>query len=551
MFSTRKNIYLYFLVLLSIFVGCKRTPTDNNTQVVIAIPSDVERINPLFSYSVNEANISELIFLSLVKHSWDYKTGDIKTESMLADSWEWNGDSSAITLGLRNDVQWSDGVPLTIEDVIFSFDVYSDPVVESYLYGSFKCFYADNDNHIIAEKTFEKLSERKLQITFAPGSSPSLFNLDFPIVPKHIFDKMPRKEIATAKENFAPVTSGPFTLEKWEKNQAIILKENPKSFLHKDGNVKRIIFKVIPDYNARLTQLKNGEVDLAEYLKPEDVSGLKNTGSLVVASLKGREYDYLGWNNLDPDQFKKNRNIVPNKLFGSEKIRQALSMAINRNEILSEYLHGYGELANSPISPIFKNAIDEKLMPYAFDLEKAKTLLAEEGWIDKDRNGILEKNGEEFKFILTISSNNPRRIFASTLIKNTFKQLGIDMKIEQLELGMLIDRINNKSVDAWMASWIIPIPLDLKFSWYSHLATTPMNFPSYQNKELDALLDKLETKISWQQKNEIYKNIEALLYRDQPVTFLYWIDNIVAYNKKIKNIEITPLGTVHHCWLWQ
>ncbi|MFA4924449.1 MAG: hypothetical protein WC557_09680, partial [Ignavibacteriaceae bacterium] len=102
MFSTRKNSYLYFLVLLSIFVGCKRTPTDNNTQVVIAIPSDVERINPLFSYSVNEANISELIFLSLVKHSWDYKTGDIKTESMLADSWEWNGDSSAITLELRN-----------------------------------------------------------------------------------------------------------------------------------------------------------------------------------------------------------------------------------------------------------------------------------------------------------------------------------------------------------------------------------------------------------------------------------------------------------------
>lgn len=548
---TRKNIFIFFFLLSSVFIGCKKESSLSNSQVVIAIPSDIERINPLFAFSINEANINELLFLSLVKHSWDENAGDLKTEPMLANSWEWNSDSSAITLDLRNDVKWSDGVPLTIDDVIFSFDVYSDPAVESYLYGSFLNFYTDKDNHIIAEKTFEKLSETKLKISFAPGSSPSLFNLDFPIVPKHIFDKIPRKDIATAKESFTPVTSGPFMFEKWERNQAIIIKENPKSFLQKEGNVGRIIFKVIPDYNSRLTQLKNNEVDIAEYLKPEDIDELKKSDSFVIASLKGREYDYLGWNNLDKEKYKKNKSIAPNKLFGSAKVRQALSMALNRNEVIESYLRGYGELANSPISPIFKNAVDEKLQPYVFDLAKAKNLLAEEGWIDKDQNGIIEKNGEEFKFTLTISSNNPRRIFAATLFKNTLKQLGVDMKIEQVELGMLIDRINNKNADAWMASWIIPIPLDLKFSWYSNLATTPMNFPSYQNKELDVLLDKLETKISKQQKNEIYKKIENILYRDQPVTFLYWIDNIVAYNKKIKNIEVTPLGTVHHCWLWR
>lgn len=548
---TRKNIFIFFLLLSSVFVGCKKESSLSNSQVVIAIPSDIERINPLFAFSINEANINELLFLSLVKHSWDKNEGDLKTEPMLANSWEWNSDSSSITLELRSDVKWSDGIPLTIDDVIFSFDVYSDPAVESYLYGSFLNFNTDKDSHIIEEKTFEKLSETRLKIYFAPESSPSLFNLDFPIVPKHIFDKMPRKDIATAKESFAPVTSGPFMFEKWEKNQAIIIKQNPKSFLHKEGNVGRIIFKVVPDYNSRLTQLKNNEVDLAEYIKPEDVGDLKKSDSFVITSLKGREYDYLGWNNLDKEIYKKNKGIAPNKFFSSVKVRQALSMALNRNEVVTSYLRGYGELANSPISPIFKNAVNEKLQPFTFDLEKAKTLLAEEGWNDKDQNGILEKNGEEFKFTLTISSNNPRRIFAATLFKNTLKQIGIEMNIEQLELGMLIDKINNKSADAWMASWIIPIPLDLKFSWYSNLATTPMNFPSYQNKELDDLLDKLEAKISKQQKNELYKKIENILYRDQPVTFLYWIDNVVAYNKKIKNIEVTPLGTVHHCWLWR
>ncbi len=548
---TRKNIFIFFFILSSVFIGCKKESSSSNSQVVIAIPSDIERINPLFAFSINEANINELLFLSLVKHSWDENGGDLKTAPMLANSWEWNSDSSSITLNLRNDVKWSDGVPLSIADVIFSFDVYSDPAVESYLYGAFLNFITDKDNHIIAEKTFEKLSETKLKINFAPGSSPSLFNLDFPIVPKHVFEKIPRKDIATAKESFAPVTSGPFMFEKWEKNQAIIIKENPNSFLHQDGTIERIIFKVVPDYSSRLTQLKNHEVDLTEYLKPEDVDELKKAESFVITSLKGREYDYLGWNNIDREKYNKNKSIVPNKLFGSPKVRQAISMALNRNEVITSYLRGYGELANSPISPIFKNAVDEKLLPYSFDLAKAKTLLAKEGWNDKDQNGILEKNGDEFKFTLTISSNNPRRIFAATLFKNTLKQIGIEMNIEQVELGMLIDKINNKNADAWMASWIIPIPLDLKFSWYSNLATTPMNFPSYQNKELDLLLDKLETKISKKQKNEIYKKIESILHRDQPVTFLYWIDNIVAYNKKIKNIEVTPLGTVHHCWTWR
>src|SRR3989339_376574 len=137
---TRRNIFIYFLLLSSVFIGCKKESSLSNATVVVAIPSDIERINPLFAFSINEANINELLFLSLVKHSWDEKAGDLKTEPMLANSWEWNTDSSSITFDLRSDVKWSDDVPLTIDDVIFSFDVYSDPVVESYLYGTFLCF---------------------------------------------------------------------------------------------------------------------------------------------------------------------------------------------------------------------------------------------------------------------------------------------------------------------------------------------------------------------------------------------------------------------------
>jgi peptide/nickel transport system substrate-binding protein len=543
---------LFFFTLITIFFGCKKTnPVEKNT-VVIAIPADIERINPLYSFSFDEANINELLFLSLVKHSWDEKKGDLSTEPMLAVSWEWAKDSSSIIINIRNDVKWSDGAPLTIDDVIFSFDVYSDPEVQSYLYGTFKAFYTDKDNHIDIKKTFEKISDSKLKINFLPASSPSMYNLDFPIAPKHIYGKIKRKDLINAAENFHPVTSGAFMLEKWERNQSIILKESVSSFLHNTDGVARLAFKIIPEYASRLAQLKNNEIDLVEDIKPEDVKDLKISEKLQIVPVKGREYDYIGWNNIDPEKYSKEKRLVPNKLFGSSKVRRALSMAINRDEILKEYFAGgeYGSLANSPVSPIFKNAINPAITPYKYDLEQAKKLLAEDGWSDTNKDGIIEKKGEKFKFTLSVPTNKPRRLFAATLLKNSLKQIGIDFSIEQLEPGDFIEKLSKKSLNAWIAGWAVPLPLDLKISWYSDLNKTPMNFCSYQNKNVDLLLDEIEKRISNDQKNNLYKKLEEILYADQPVTFLFWIDNVVVYNKRIQNIDVNPLGVVHHCWKW-
>mgnify|MGYP001278402433 CR=1 FL=1 len=548
-YALRASLLLVFTITV-FFTGCKKADPLTTHSAVVAVSSDIERINPLFSFSVTEANINELLFLSLVKHTWSNKDGDLTTESMAAKTWQWANDSSSIVIEIRDDIKWSDGQKFSLDDIIYSFDLYSDPAVQSYLYGTFKNFYADKENHVDVKKTFEKISPLKLKINFIPKSNPSMFCLDFPIIPKHVFEKIERKNLVNADINFNPVTDGPFAFEKWDKNQAVVIKKNHESYLAGDGNVEKMIFKIAPEYAARLIQLKNGEVDLAEDLKAEDVTSIKATGKFNVVSVKGREYDYVGWNNIDPQTFSKNKKIVLNKLFGSVKVRQALSMAINRSEILKEYLGEFGQLANSPISPMFKNAVNANLKPYPFDLEKAKKLLAEDGWRDNDKDGILEKNGTKLKFILSVSSNKPRRIFAANLMKNTFKQIGVDFEIEQLELGAFIDKLNRKSFDAWIAGWAVPIPVDLKISWYSDLEKTPMNFCGYQNKNADKILDEIEKTSSTDKKNKLCKEFENILYQDQPVTFLYWIDNIVAYNNKIHDIDVNPLGVIHHCWKW-
>ncbi|MCW8823330.1 MAG: ABC transporter substrate-binding protein, partial [Ignavibacteriaceae bacterium] len=289
--------------------------------------------------------------------------------------------------------------------------------------------------------------------------------------------------------------------------------------------------------------------DLVDVVKVEDVDKLKKDDQLVVVPVFGREYDYIGWNNVDPESLSRGKR-KPNKFFGSGNIRKAMSMAINRKEIFEEYLQGMGELAASPVSPIFKSAFNKDVKPYDYNPDEAKKLLASEGWKDEDNDGVLEKGNEEFRFTMYYPVGNPLREYASVVIKNNLKSVGIEMTAEKMELGTFIDNLYKKKLDSWMAAWGVSINLKLKIFYYSDSKIAMLNFLSYSNSEIDNILDQLDTKISDERKNELIKEFQVIIHQDEPVTFLYWTPNIVVYNKRIKNLNITPYGVIVHCWEW-
>ena len=171
-----------------------------------------------------------------------------------------------------------------------------------------------------------------------------------------------------------------------------------------------------------------------------------------MINLVGREYDYIGWNNIDPESFSEGK-VIPNNFFGSSNVRKALSMAINRKEILEEYLQGLGELAASSVSPIFKSSYNNEVKPYEYNPDEAKKLLALEGWKDEDRNGILEKGKEEFKFKMYYPVGNPLREYAAVVVKNNLKSVGIEMIPEKMELGTFIDNLYERKLDSWVAGF--------------------------------------------------------------------------------------------------
>lgn len=547
----RLKTYFLFILILFLSLSCEKEDATKSSRVVIAIQSEPETLSPLYAFALNEGTITDHLFLYLLDLKWNQQKGEVEAFPMLAEKWQWNSDSTSIEIFLRKDSKWSDGKIISAYDVVYSFDIYSDPLVQSRFYGMFKNFYHFDDGRVDLENTFAVIDSFHLIINFLPDKVISLFDLAFPIIPKHIYEKLNRSEIQTAEINFNPVSSGPYRLKKWERNQFIILEANKDCYLYDKDIINQIIFKVVPDYNSIITQLKKGEVDLSEDLQPSDAKQLSTNPNLNVVSVKGRQFEYVGWSNIDGKYFSEKNKIKSHKFFGDKRVRQALSYAINRKEIIDQFLLGYGSLCNSPISEIFVSEFDSSLTGFEYNPDKAKQLLKESGWTDKNQNGILEKDNVEFSFTLNIPSGNPLRDFASTVIKNNLKQVGIDVKVEKLEVGVLMDGVLNRKLDSWILAWFIPLPIDLKNYWYSDLKQTQMNFAAYQSEEADKIMLELEKKHSKKEYIELMKKFQQIISDDQPVTFLYWFDNIVCYNKRIKNITINPYGPVQRIWEWR
>ncbi len=555
--SSGKSIITTFFTLiafaalgLTALTQCSQSSENSKPVIVVGISSDVATINPLYAFDINEGHLMDLLFLKPALEVWNDSLGIIEFSPMLAESWQINKDSNYITLNLRDNLHWSDGAPITVDDIIFSFDIYSDPKVNSRLYGLFDNFYSSEDLHIDIQKTFRKNSDISLTIFFKNYQNFSFLDINHSILPEHAYRELKRENIETAEINFKPVTSGPFKLFKWERDQKIHIKTDSACYLFDPLKVQEIIFKIIPDEFSLLTQLKKGEIDLAEGVKSEKVKELTESNNINIGSIKGRDYDYIGWNHIDPAAYI-NKKIKPNIFFSSVKTRKALSLAVNRMEIFESIVGKYGEIYDSPISPIFKLYYDSSLSTIKYNPSLAKKLLTEDGWKDIDGDGTLEKNNQEFSFKIYSSTGNSKREFATTIIKNNLREVGITAEIVLVEKNELVDGLFSRKYDAWLSGWSVEIPLKLDHLWSSDPEKGVLNFSSFINQGLENIFTEIKPGDDEAKKIILYKKVSNIFKENEPVTILFWSDNIIAYNKRIKNINFSPLGLFSKAWQWE
>ncbi|MBK7499365.1 MAG: hypothetical protein IPI19_09715 [Ignavibacteriales bacterium] len=552
--SPIKTICITFLIIVAfsfiVFTSCSQNSEKSKSVIVVGVSSDVATINPLYAFDLQEGHLVDLLFLKPALEIWNDSLGIIEFSPLLAESWLFSKDSNSITLNLRNNIYWSDGKPITTDDVIFSFDVYSDPKVNSRLFGMFNNFYQDKEFHIEIDKTFRKNSDKSLTIFFKDYKSFTLLDINHSILPEHVYKGIKREDIETAELNFNPVTSGPFKLYKWDRDQKIHLRADSSCFLFNSKNVQEIIFKIIPDEYSRITQLKKGEIDLIEDVSSEKVQELTPNENIIIGSIKGRDYDYVGWNHIDPISYSQKQN-KPNKFFSSAKTRKALSLAINRNEIFQSIVGKYGVIYDSPISPIFKQYFDSSLIKTEYNPSLAKKILAEEGWKDNNGDGILEKNNQKFSFKIYTAAGNSIRQYIGTIIKNNLKEVGIETELMFIEKNELVDGMIGRKYDAWISGWSIEIPLKLDTYWSSDPEKIMLNFSNFSNQELEKIFNDIKPADSEEKKISNYKRVSEIFKEYEPVTMLFWTNNIIGYNKRIKNIKFSPLGLFSNAWEWR
>jgi len=553
----RNKHFLLIVISGLLLLSCKEkdekfsTPSEKEKSIIIAVRSDIDFFNPLHSNDINSGLINDLIFGALTYAEFDNINGELIYLPYLASKWEISNDNRHITFILNTKLKWSDGKKFTAEDVQYSFLLYTHPDVMSVRQDIEKYFLKQRNGQVDYKRSFQIINDSTIRFNFASKVDNPLFVTGLPILPKHLFDTIPFNKIFFSNINFKPIGIGPYVLENYVPRQQTVLRKNDSTKFDKIPFIEKIIFKVIPDYNSRINQLKNGEIHLMTDIRPDDARQLEEKyRNIKVEKISGRDYDYIGWNNIDIDSYHQKRMIAPHPLFGSKRVRQALTLAINRAELLESYFGRYATPAENPISPIFKIVEHTSFYQYEYDPARAKELLALEGWKDTDNDKILDKNGMPFKFKLSIASGKPHREFSATMIKNYLNKIGIDVEIETLEPAVFFSKMFERKLDAWIAGWTVPLDLDLTPFWSSDLDKNPFNVVGFRNFEIDQIFTELKRVKSPSDKKTLIQKFIQILQDEQPVTFLYWIDNIVGFNKKIKNIKLNPIGFTNRIWEW-
>ena len=514
--------------------------------------SDAEKLNPTVTNDAAATGIYIYIFeplLDIDRVTYELKPIIAKAPPVISD------DHLSYTFDLREDITFSDGKPLTGEDVIFTIKTIKNPFTDAQ---ALRNYFNDVKSAELVDG-----NKYKVKINMSKPYFRAVYSIGgTAITPKHILDKdgMNDKfswdEIDAASKSLDPlkfpelqkyaeflnsqevsrdpkyvVGSGPYMLDNWITGQSVTLKRNDNYWNKKEipNFPAKLVFKTIQDQNAAIVAAKNKEVDQMFVIQPVDfVENVKDPGkfNLKKALVTEPGYVYIAWNNKNP-------------LFADKKVRWALSHGIDRQSIIDKIIYGMGTPVSTPVF-IKSKYYNTDLPEVKYDPEESKKLLAEAGWKDTDGDGVLDKviNGKKTDFKFTfMNNNNPKRRKVMLIVIEQLKQLGIQADLQDYEWSVFLDKTKKHQFDACYAAWQLGVtPEDPYQIWHSSQSEGEgSNSISYKNPESDRLLEENRTLFDEAQRVELLKKWQKLIYDDQPTTFLWVEPSRYLYSDRYRN----------------
>jgi peptide/nickel transport system substrate-binding protein len=504
------------------------TDTDENKPVdggtlTIGTFSDIVTVNPLFVQDTASGDAAALLYANL--YDLD-RSGNLTVEpwSLAAEKPQVSADGKTYTVKLKNTAKWSDGQPITTDDLIFTFDTIRNPDVGSPGISQF-----DKVDSI------EKVDEQTVNIKLKQVYAPFQYSLLTQLVPAHVLKDVPVAELQKHPYGTDPaktVTNGAWKWSEWKQTQYLSFDADPNYWGQKP-HIQKVVYKIYADQNTEVQALIKGDIDMVEAIPVTQVEAVKGQSNLSVILEPGPQYEYVGF-NFDPKNFKD--NFVP---FGTQKTRQAIAYALNRQGMVDNVLKGTGQLMNAPFLPNSWANPGDAAVNYTYDKEQAKKLLAEDGWEPGD-DGILVKDGHRFSFELQYNAGNSRREQVSAIIQQNLKDVGIEVIPKGIDFAAWVDQnLTPGKYNAILLSWSLSNPDPDAESIFSskYFPPTGQNSGWYKNEKLDELWVKGYSTVDQNERKEIYKEVGKEISTDLPYIFMYQYGLPQGINKKVQFAE--------------
>lgn len=500
-------------------------------QLVVGVISDMTQGMNAFATNEHASSQHQMFvnLMPLVRHG-----GDLGLEPYLAESWEFSEDGTELTFHIRDDIYWHDGEPTTAADVAFTFERMIDPSVR--FPGAAKWARYEPGAEVLDDHTVRFRMEPHLS-ALDPWRATG-------IMPAHLLAEVPPEELGQHPfGGQCPVGNGPFVFSERVPDDRWSFVANP-AFPPDLGQarVDRYVYRIIPDQSTLMAELQAGGIDV--YVQPlmEHIESIEASDHLKVVSGPSRSLAMIAWNTR--------REVLADK-----RVRQAIALAVDRAQMLEALRGGLGRRANGTIPPGGRgyDASIEDRMP--FDPARARTLLSQAGWEDRDGDGVRENaSGTPLSFTISFNSDNTERQRIAQIVQAQLSDVGFSVGLEGGEFGAIVSRVTDSSrdFDGVTLAWTSEFFVDDADLFHSDRIDGAMAFAGLSSPALDRILDAIPAAEDEVELERLYGQYQEALLEEQPFLFLYYGDRVAGVNRRVQGIGMDVRGewaTVTDWWI--
>jgi len=478
----------------------------------LSTSSNPSRINPVLATDSASSEIANYIFNGLVKYEKDGKriVGDLAKNFYFENN-------VTLVFELRKGVKWQDGAAFSAQDVLLTYNLINSPQVVSPYTSSFRMV-----------KAVEIVDDLTLKVIYKEPYFKALELWMSGILPYHLLKD--EKNMMSSHFNTKPVGTGPYRLSKLEFSKNIELGAYEDYFEHRP-KIDTLIYHVIPDANTRFLMLKTHKVDIGELEAMQIERQVEKPffDNFRVIEEIAHAYTYLGFN-------------LRREKFQDPRVRKALSLAIDRKELVDILFMGHGQVCTGPFLP-GGPSFNSRVKAPSQNLEQAKALLKEAGYDE----------AHPFSFEIATSNASSIRPYAAQILQYQLAKAGVKVKLRVMEWQAFLNTVVfPREFDTVLLGWSLSLSPDPYLLWHSD-SDKPggFNFIGYRNKNVDALIETMQGTVERAELSKIQQKIFASVVKDNPYLFLFIPNSITAVDKKIKNIEPALNGIWHNYIEWE